>query len=145
MKLAERPVVQRSVDLISTDDALRMARLAVEAGVDWLEAGIPLILAEGMHSVHALHCAFPDYPVVADLQIMDGGARETRLAAEAGASWVVVMGRAHGATVRAVVREARWCGVRVMGDVLGSTDYGAEATMDGGAGSGRRDCSPWFR
>lgn len=127
MGMARRPVVQLSLDLVSIDEALRMARMAVEVGVDWLEAGTPLILAEGMHSVRALHRAFPDHPVVADLKIMDGGGLETRLAAEAGASWVVVMGRAHDATVRAVVREAHGRGVRVMGDVLGSTDYGAEA------------------
>lgn len=122
-----KPVVQVSLDLVSTDEALRMAEIAVEAGVDWLEAGTPLILAEGMHSIRALHHAFPDHPIVADLKIMDGGALETQLAAEAGASWVVVMGRAHDATVRAVVREAHKSGVRVMGDVLGGTDHGADA------------------
>ena len=29
------------------------------AGVDWLEAGTPLIIAEGMHGVRALRGRFP--------------------------------------------------------------------------------------
>lgn len=33
---------------------MEMAHTAVRAGVDWLEAGTPLILAEGLHGVKAL-------------------------------------------------------------------------------------------
>ena len=32
-------------------------------GVDWLEAGTPLILAEGLHGVRALRERFPDRPL----------------------------------------------------------------------------------
>ena len=39
------PIVQLSLDLISMDEALDTAQVAVEAGVDWLEAGTPLLLA----------------------------------------------------------------------------------------------------
>jgi 3-hexulose-6-phosphate synthase/6-phospho-3-hexuloisomerase len=73
-----------------------------------------------------MHQRFPEHPVVADLKIMDGGGLETALAAEAGASFVVVMSRATDATVRAVVREAHARGVQVMGDLLGCADYAAE-------------------
>ena len=41
-----KPIVQISLDLINIDEALETAALAVRAGVDWLEAGTPLILAE---------------------------------------------------------------------------------------------------
>lgn len=43
-----QPVVQISLDLTSLDEALETARIAVEAGVDWIEAGTPLLLAEGL-------------------------------------------------------------------------------------------------
>src|SRR6185503_20049545 len=49
------PKVQISLDLTNLDEALATARIAVAAGVDWLEAGTPLILAEGLHAVRALH------------------------------------------------------------------------------------------
>lgn len=124
---ATPPTVQVSLDLTSIDEALQIAEVAVRAGVQWLEAGTPLILAEGLRAVHALHQRYPEHPVVADLKIMDGGGLESELAARAGASFVVVMSRATDATVRAVVKAAKDHGVKVMGDVLGCADYAAEA------------------
>ena len=57
-----KPVVQISLDLTNIDEALETAALARRAGVDWLEAGTPLILAEGLHGVKALRDAFPTFP-----------------------------------------------------------------------------------
>jgi 3-hexulose-6-phosphate synthase len=119
-------IVQISLDLTSIDEALEVAEVAVGAGVQWLEAGTPLILAEGTRAIKALRHRFPEHPIVADLKIMDGGGLETDLAAEAGASFVVVMSRATDATVRSVVKAARSRGILVMGDVLGCADYAAE-------------------
>jgi 3-hexulose-6-phosphate synthase len=116
------PIVQISLDLTSLDEALETAAAAVDAGVDWLEAGTPLILAEGVRAVERLRATFPAHPIVADLKIMDGGYLETRMMARAGANLVVVMGRAHEATVRAVVEAGREFGVRVMGDNLAAHD-----------------------
>ena len=39
------PIVQLSLDLTSLDEALETAAIGVDAGVDWLEAGTPLLLA----------------------------------------------------------------------------------------------------
>lgn len=116
------PVVQVSLDLTSIDEALHVAEIAVRAGVDWLEAGTPLILAEGLHGVRALRSRFPEHPLVADLKTMDGGYLEAQMMAQAGATHVVVMSQAHPATVRATVRAAREFGLRVMGDVLAAAD-----------------------
>ena len=48
------PIVQLSLDLISLDEALETAAVGVTAGVDWLEAGTPLLLAHGLRAVEAL-------------------------------------------------------------------------------------------
>src|SRR5262249_31013803 len=109
-------------DVTSISEALDLARLAIAAGFDWLEAGTPLIIAEGMHGVRALRAEFPRVPIVADLKTMDGGYLEAELMAKAGASMVVVMGVAHPATVRAIVAAGRDFGVRVMGDDLAAPD-----------------------
>jgi len=119
------PKVQISLDLTSIPEAMEMARIAVRAGVDWLEAGTPLILAEGLGSVRALREEFPNHPIVADLKIMDGGYLEAELAAKAGATHVVVMARAHPATLRVVVEAAKDYNLKVMGDDLGAEDKGA--------------------
>lgn len=122
-----RPIVQISLDLIDLDEALATAELALRAGVDWLEAGTPFILAFGMVGIQKLRERFPTVPVVADLKIMDGGYLETEMAAKAGATHVVVMGRAHDETIELVVKAGRDHGVRVMGDDMVSGDRVAEA------------------
>jgi 3-hexulose-6-phosphate synthase/6-phospho-3-hexuloisomerase len=121
------PIVQISLDLTSIDEALETAAIAVDAGVDWLEAGTPLILAEGLHGVERLRARFPGHPIVADLKTMDGGFLEAEMMAKAGANLVVVMGRAHEATIRRVVDAGAKYGVKVMGDNLGADDRVANA------------------
>jgi len=119
-------IVQVSLDLKNMDDALRMAKIAIDAGADWLEIGTPLVLAEGAHAVRRLRREYPDVPLVADVKIMDGGYGEARLFAEAGADAVVVMGRAHSATVQRVCQAGEAFGLLVMGDDMGATDRIAE-------------------
>ena len=104
-----------------------MAHVAVEAGIDWIEAGTPLILAEGLHGVRTLRKEFPNYPIVADLKTMDGGYLEAEMMAKAGATHVVVMGRAHPETIKIVCKAGRDYGVKVMGDNLGCPDMVAGA------------------
>lgn len=122
-----RPIVQISLDLTDLDEALATADMALRAGVDWLEAGTPLILAHGMHAVRALRQRFPDVPIVADLKTMDGGYLEAEIMARAGATHVVVMARAHEETIRCVVQAGQDFGVKVMGDNLGCPDMVAAA------------------
>src|SRR4051794_8527948 len=121
------PIVQISLDLTDIDEALETASMAIRAGVDWLEAGTPLILAEGLHGVKKLRQAFPGIPIVADLKTMDGGYLEAEMMAGAGATHVVVMARAHEETIRCVVEAGRNFGVKVMGDNLGCPDMIAAA------------------
>jgi len=128
------PIVQISLDLTSLDEALDTAAIAVDAGVDWLEAGTPLIQAHGLRAVERLRARFPDHPIVADLKIMDGGYLETEMAAKAGATLVVVMGRAHEATIRKSVEAGRRFGVKVMGDNLAAGDRAACARWMEGLG-----------
>jgi 3-hexulose-6-phosphate synthase len=116
------PIVQLSLDLTSLDEALETAAIGVEAGIDWLEAGTPLLLAEGLRAVEALRSRFPKHPIVADLKTMDGGYLEAEMMAKAGADLVVVMGRAHEATIRRVVDAGRDFGIKVMGDNLAADD-----------------------
>ncbi|MDA8697064.1 orotidine 5'-phosphate decarboxylase [Rhodopirellula sp.] len=116
-----KPIVQISLDLTTIEEALETAEMAIRAGVDWLEAGTPLILAEGLHGVRALRDRFPDTPIVADLKTMDGGYLEAEMMAGAGATHVVVMAQAHEETIKCVVKAGKDCGVGVMGDNLGYT------------------------
>jgi len=122
-----RPIVQISLDIITIEEAIATAEMAMRAGVDWLEAGTPLIIAQGMNGVRALRERFPETPIVADLKTMDGGYLEAELMAQAGATHVVVMARAHEETIRCVVQAGRDLGVKVMGDNLACDDMVAGA------------------
>lgn len=122
-----KPIVQISLDLTNIDEALETAALAMRAGVDWLEAGTPLILAEGLHGVKELRKAFPAIPIVADLKTMDGGYLEAEMMYKAGATHVVVMARAHEETIKCVVKAGLDYGIKVMGDNLGCEDMIAAA------------------
>ena len=122
-----KPIVQISLDLTNIDEALETAAMAIRAGVDWLEAGTPLILAEGLHGIRALRSSFPNVPIVADLKTMDGGYLEAEMMAKAGATHVVVMARAHEETVKCVVKAGKDFGVQVMGDNMISPDMVAGA------------------
>lgn len=117
-----KATVQLSLDLTDLNQALRTAEMAIRAGVDWLEAGTPLIIAEGTRAVRELRAHYPDVPIVADLKIMDGGWLEAEIMAKAGASMVVVMGQAHPETVELVVKAGRDFGVRIMGDNMAMPD-----------------------
>ncbi|MEY3350319.1 MAG: hypothetical protein RIQ50_430 [Bacteroidota bacterium] len=122
-----KPIVQISLDLTNIDEALETAAMALRAGVDWLEAGTPLILAEGLHGVKKLREAFPNVPIVADLKTMDGGYLEAEMMAKAGATHVVVMARAHEETIRCVVNAGKDHGISVMGDNMICSDMVAGA------------------
>lgn len=124
-----QPIVQISLDLTDIKEAIETAHIAVEAGVDWLEAGTPLILAEGLHGVRALRAEFPDHPIVADLKTMDGGYLEAEMMAKAGATHVVVMARAHEETIKCVVQAGRDFGVKVMGDNMVFEDKASASKM----------------
>ena len=77
-----KPIVQISLDVTTIKEAVETAEMALRAGVDWLEAGTPLILAEGLKCVRELRSRFPKTPIVADLKTMDGGYLEAEMMGE---------------------------------------------------------------
>jgi len=112
------PVIQIALDYPTIDEAIAMAKIGIQAGVDWLEVGTPLILGEGLHAVAALHKKYPDHPIIADLKTMDAGYLEAEMMYRNGASFVVVMGQAHEHTIREAVRAAKEFDRYVMGDIM---------------------------
>jgi 3-hexulose-6-phosphate synthase/6-phospho-3-hexuloisomerase len=117
-----KPVVQVALDVVEIKQALEIAKLAVEGGVEWVEAGTPLIKAAGLEAVKQLRHAFPDKVIVADMKTADVGALEVELAADAGANVVCVLGTAADATISEAVKAAREKGVKVLVDLLAVPD-----------------------
>src|SRR3989441_11681887 len=115
------PKVQVALDLIKLEDALRIAEAANRAGVEWIEAGTPLIKSEGMRSVKELKRALPDAVVVADMKTLDAGAIETEIAFEAGGDIVSISGFAHDRPSKGAGRVKERYNRRVIGDLVMTT------------------------
>jgi 3-hexulose-6-phosphate synthase len=112
------PKVQVALDLIRLEDALRIARAANRAGVEWIEAGTPLIKSEGMRSIKELKKALPPAVIVADMKTLDAGAIEMGIAYEAGADIVSISGLAHDSTIKDSAKARDRYGRRLMVDLL---------------------------
>ena len=113
-----KPILQLALDFVDLKRALKVAREAVEGGVDWLEAGTPLIKSEGLDAVRALRKEFPRHTIVADMKIMDAGRAEVEAAAKAGANVVDVLGAASDATIRECIQAGRNYGAEIIVDTI---------------------------
>jgi 3-hexulose-6-phosphate synthase/6-phospho-3-hexuloisomerase len=107
-----------SLDVETIEEARALAEIALEAGVDWLEAGTPLLYCEGLASLRALRAAFPTTPLVADMKVVDGGYYFGRMIARAGATHLDVMASAHEETLRGAARAAAEFGITTLGDLM---------------------------
>jgi len=113
-----KPVLQVALDFLNLKRALAVADEAVKGGVDWLEAGTPLIKSEGLDAVRELRKKFPKATIVADMKIMDVGRIETEAAAKAGANIVCVLAAASDSTIRECVEAGRNYGAKIEADLI---------------------------
>lgn len=123
------PILQLALDFSETARALRCAREAVAAGIDWIEAGTPLIKSEGLDCVRALRKEFPHATIIADLKTMDAGRAEMEMAAKAGADIATVMAAASDATIKECIEAGRNYGIRVAVDLLNVPDPAERAAQ----------------
>jgi 3-hexulose-6-phosphate synthase/6-phospho-3-hexuloisomerase len=112
------PVLQLALDYVDNSRALKAAKEA-SAGVDWLEAGTPLIKSEGLSSVRELRRLFPKHKIIADMKVMDTGRFEVEAAAKAGADIVTVLAAADDSTIIEAVEAAKNVGCEIMVDLIG--------------------------
>jgi len=122
-----KPVLQVALDFVDLKRALKCAEEAVRGGVDWLEAGTPLIKSEGLNAVRKLRERFPSKTIVADMKIMDAGRTEVEIAAKSGANIVCVLGAASDSTIKECVEAAHNYGAKIQADMIAIKDVRARA------------------
>jgi 3-hexulose-6-phosphate synthase len=110
-------VVQVALDFTNIDDALRVAELAVSAGVDWLEAGTPLVTFAGTSCIGALAREFPQMPVLADYKTMDGARKYVLETAAQGGRISTVCAVASNATISSAVQAGVEAGITIICDL----------------------------
>ncbi|MBN1445228.1 MAG: orotidine 5'-phosphate decarboxylase [Candidatus Omnitrophica bacterium] len=114
----EFPAIQLALDFTEIKRALKVSREAVEAGIDWVEAGTPLLKSEGLDALRILRKEFPGRKIIADMKIMDTGRTEAEMAFKAGADVVVVLGNASDQTIKEAVEASKNYGGEVMADLM---------------------------
>lgn len=133
IKIAKPPVIQIALDYATSEEALAMAKIGIEAGVDWLEIGTPLIIAQGVAPIGHMVRANPDFPVLADYKTMDSGWKNVQRTAEQGGHVMTVCANSPDETVKSAIAESKKCGVWVVADTIGVKNQAARA----------KQCADW--
>ena len=120
-------ILQLALDFVDLHRAVGVAERAVPAGVDWVEAGTPLIKSEGLDAVRELKRLFPTKTIVADMKIMDAGRIEVESAAKAGAQIIDVLGTATDATIEECIQAGKNYGAKIAVDLIAVADPVARA------------------
>jgi 3-hexulose-6-phosphate synthase/6-phospho-3-hexuloisomerase len=120
-------ILQLALDFVDLHRAVGVAERAVPAGVDWIEAGTPLIKSEGLNAVRELKRLFPGKVIVADMKIMDAGRIEVEAAAKAGAQVIDVLGTATDATIEECIQAGKNYGAQIAVDLIAVGDPVARA------------------
>lgn len=132
-RTVKAPLVQIALDYATVEEALAMAELGVKAGVDILEVGTPLIVAQGIAAIGRLAREFPDYPILADYKTMDSGGKNVLLTKQQGGHYMTVCANSPDETVRAAIAAGKETGIQVVTDLIGVKQQAARA----------RQCAEW--
>lgn len=121
------PIVQVAIDVLTIDEALRIAEAAVKAGVDWLEVGTPLVTFAGTQAIGALARAFPGVPVLADYKMMDGVRKYVAETAAQGGRLATICSVASDASLREAIAAGNDHGIAMITDLYAHPDVPGRA------------------
>jgi 3-hexulose-6-phosphate synthase len=120
------PLLQCAMDYISLPPALAMS-LMVAPEVDIIEIGTPLCKAAGLDAIRSVREVLPDKLILADFKSPDVGGLEAKMAFDAGADMMTVIGGAALATVESALEAARVAGKEMLMELTGVRDIIARA------------------
>ena len=104
--MTNKPQIQLALDYFDLAPALAMTQI-VHKEVDIIEIGTPLTKAAGMLAVRTVRELCPDHMILADIKSPDVGGGEAKMAFDAGADWMTVLGAAPLDTVKLALEEAK--------------------------------------
>jgi len=121
------PMLQIAMDYIALPPALAMA-MKVAPEVDIIEIGTPLCKAVGLDAIRAMReLVGPDKLILADFKSPDVGGLEAKMAFEAGADMMTVIGGAALATVESALTAAKDAKKEMLMELTGVRDILARA------------------
>jgi 3-dehydro-L-gulonate-6-phosphate decarboxylase len=121
------PLLQIAMDYITLPPALAMA-IKVAPEVDIIEIGTPLCKAVGLDGIRAMRdLVGPDKLILADFKSPDVGGLEAKMAFDAGADMMTVIGGAALATVESALEAAKAAHKEMLMELTGVRDILARA------------------
>ena len=120
------PMLQIAMDYITLPPALAMA-VKVASEVDIIEIGTPLCKAAGLEAIRSIREIVPDKLILADFKSPDVGGLEAKMAFDAGADMMTVIGGAALATVEQALDMAHKMGKEMLMELTGVRDIIARA------------------
>jgi 3-dehydro-L-gulonate-6-phosphate decarboxylase len=120
------PMLQLALDYITLPPAIAMAAQTA-AHVDIFEIGTPLCKAAGLDAIRAVREVCPNNLILADFKTPDVGGLEAKMAFDAGADLMTVIGGAPMATVESALKTAAQYGKHVLMELTGVRDIMARA------------------
>ena len=121
------PMLQIAMDYITLPPALAMA-VKVAPEVDIIEIGTPLCKAVGLDAIRAMReMVGPDKLILADFKSPDVGGLEAKMAFDAGADMMTVIGGAALATVESALEAAKAANKEMLMELTGVRDIVARA------------------
>ena len=127
--MASDPLIQLALDFSTIEEAIAAAEAGVRAGVDILEAGTPLIVAQGAGVIGKIARAFPKMPIPADYKTMDSGFKNVLITQGEGGHYMTVCANAADETVQSAIAEGKKTGIKVVTDTIGVKDQAARAAV----------------
>lgn len=113
--------LQLALDFISIEEAKKVLK-EVEDVIDVVEIGTPFLLQDGLRAVSKIKNAFSNLTVLADLKVMDAGRHEAKMAFDAGADIITVLGVSDDETIKGSVHVAKEYGKEVLIDMINVKD-----------------------
>ena len=120
------PMLQFALDFITLPPAIAVASKTAPH-VDIFEIGTPLCKAAGLEAIRAVREVCPDNLILADFKTPDVGWLEAKMAFDAGADLMTVIGGAPMATVESALKTANEYGKEILMELTGVRDIVARA------------------
>lgn len=117
-----KPKLQIALDYVNLKDALAMIE-KVQTEVDLIEAGTPLIKAEGMKNLFKAFKQRTEKPIVADLKAADVADIEFQVAKDSGATYVTMLGASPIENIEDGLKFARENNLKAVVDLIGVENY----------------------
>lgn len=114
--------LQLACDMVSFEDLMKMAPELMKY-IDIFEMGTPFCLKYGADAAAKFHAAYPEATILADIKIFDGGAPESLMYIDGGASYVTVMSRTNDLTIQACADACHSRGAKCVVDMMCEKDF----------------------